>query len=1100
MGRMNTRLIVSAEDRGAARLLNRLGAESDATVKSFSKLGQAFTGLIGGFTLGYGVKQALSWVDDYRMDVMSIATTLSDTWKDTGKTMAEVFGQNKVHAEEFFKLLRRQARQSISSFEELRSAYAIFASKGMALDVVEDQAKMFATLVDRITLATKGQNRAVQVQQELRAILEGRARPSDVLAKIFVDRDAAFIQNMKKLVAERNVTGIMNYMSELMSDVPLDKELGNLLSKQLANVQDDVRFWAKDAFAPLYEVMIDIVADASTAISGGDSPLLKGIEGLIDDISAVAKKSKEIFAGFGGSEMGRFLMEAAPRFIATSAAVLLTAKAFTALVVAMKAAALASTAGLGAVAVAAGAVAVGGGWAAQQKTREQAEVFDDKWEYTKALIADGIQGFLSVAKGATVAIVELVRHQVTHIFDVFKGIPDLLAKLWEGVKAVVFKAAEGFLAGLQIALNKTTDVFLSIYYEVRKAMQYIMRPLPYQKKARDVAIAQINEEQRLAKGDYHPWFSEQITALAGKTAEAEKKSGGIVEDIADEVGKNLVKNVQGTFDAFMAGVDVTVNDHFQRQSARAALADTMAVDTVDSSAMTGKPSVNIALLDAAIAASAKSLEGLAKSGANLDSVIAQMESAAMRGGDEFAYALSQVNREYANYKAKIVRFGGAQEDSLAALSVEQAEVERLLATAVGVDKEILDAKHWALELGKMNAMHDDRILSEKKLQAELERQMTESTAEEANALQERIIASKQSEKRLMEESEGMMKELNAAKRDVALLGLERYREESRAMRTVAEADRLEGKYMSLRSLQAGLPGKSSSATYAAQAAMDALNLQKQMAEIARTHDIAGAKESEAAAQERINKLQAQYIELYRATAVEAEEQVERLEKMSALAESGTMADGFIAALEEMRLATKDTFEHIRELTHDIFSSMESTMSSVFFDGFSGELNKAKDYFSAFGRSIVASFSDMLAQMAMEQLRKAMTMKIIGGVFSLFGGGGAMAGAMGGVAEGGFQAFASGGIVSRPTLGLIGEGRYNEAVVPLPDGRSIPVAMRGNAGVTVNVIDNSGSTGVEKTVNKEMDEQGNMVIDIILDALSRNKRGAKSQFKSILGVN
>jgi len=49
---------------------------------------------------------------------------------------------------------------------------------------------------------------------------------------------------------------------------------------------------------------------------------------------------------------------------------------------------------------------------------------------------------------------------------------------------------------------------------------------------------------------------------------------------------------------------------------------------------------------------------------------------------------------------------------------------------------------------------------------------------------------------------------------------------------------------------------------------------------------------------------------------------------------------------------------------------------------------------------------------------------------------------GGIAPGGFTAFANGGTVTGPTLGLVGEGRYNEAIVPLPDGRSIPVQMQG----------------------------------------------------------
>lgn len=72
----------------------------------------------------------------------------------------------------------------------------------------------------------------------------------------------------------------------------------------------------------------------------------------------------------------------------------------------------------------------------------------------------------------------------------------------------------------------------------------------------------------------------------------------------------------------------------------------------------------------------------------------------------------------------------------------------------------------------------------------------------------------------------------------------------------------------------------------------------------------------------------------------------------------------------------------------------------------------------------------------------------------FRGTGAIFSANGNVLRGGFQAFANGGIVTGPTLGLVGEGQHNEAIVPLPDGRAIPVRMqgggRGDVTVTVNV--------------------------------------------------
>ena len=84
-----------------------------------------------------------------------------------------------------------------------------------------------------------------------------------------------------------------------------------------------------------------------------------------------------------------------------------------------------------------------------------------------------------------------------------------------------------------------------------------------------------------------------------------------------------------------------------------------------------------------------------------------------------------------------------------------------------------------------------------------------------------------------------------------------------------------------------------------------------------------------------------------------------------------------------------------------------------------------------------------------------------------------------VAAGGILPMASGGImdranapqgvINRPTY-LVGEGRYNEAVVPLPNGRSIPVQMHGNNSsnnnVQVNV--NMSQNGETKTDSKGPD--------------------------------
>lgn len=67
-------------------------------------------------------------------------------------------------------------------------------------------------------------------------------------------------------------------------------------------------------------------------------------------------------------------------------------------------------------------------------------------------------------------------------------------------------------------------------------------------------------------------------------------------------------------------------------------------------------------------------------------------------------------------------------------------------------------------------------------------------------------------------------------------------------------------------------------------------------------------------------------------------------------------------------------------------------------------------------------------------------------------------ANGGIIKGSFmpmRKFATGGVVTGPTMGLVGEGRFNEAVVPLPNGKSIPVELGQGAGnnISTNIVVN-----------------------------------------------
>ena len=101
--------------------------------------------------------------------------------------------------------------------------------------------------------------------------------------------------------------------------------------------------------------------------------------------------------------------------------------------------------------------------------------------------------------------------------------------------------------------------------------------------------------------------------------------------------------------------------------------------------------------------------------------------------------------------------------------------------------------------------------------------------------------------------------------------------------------------------------------------------------------------------------------------------------------------------------------------------------------------------------------------------------------------GLMGGANGGIAPGGYRAFANGGIVNKPTLGMIGEGRYDEAVVPLPNGKSIPIS--GNTGnVTVNVsVDSDGRSKTEADGGESAKKLGFLVSQAVQSEIVDQQR-------------
>ena len=210
------------------------------------------------------------------------------------------------------------------------------------------------------------------------------------------------------------------------------------------------------------------------------------------------------------------------------------------------------------------------------------------------------------------------------------------------------------------------------------------------------------------------------------------------------------------------------------------------------------------------------------------------------------------------------------------------------------------------------------------------------------------------------------------------------------------------------------------------------------------------------------------------------------EHRQSLEKSGT--DGIKEAFKDYVEHAGNSFRQMNNLFSNALHGMEDFLVDFITTG--------KANFSDFFNSIAEDFTRMMIQQNITKpLAQAASTFNWGSMFGFANGG-----IMSNQGSLPLKAYSTGGIANSPQLALYGEGRMNEAYVPLPDGRTIPVTMKGGNGGTNIVLNIENKTGqsidasqISQMTKTDSDGKKTEVISIVMDAYNRNTM----QFRDLL---
>jgi len=266
---------LNAVDRQSASTFGNMKGHASSAMSSMAGLVGVTLSVAGAF---YAVQKAVRFSiqaqEEFRLKTIEIGSGLTNLAQEGQGSFEKMFKQNFKYAQAMYDEIRKEDAKRFASAADLMTGYNALVQKGYAVRL--DEVDSLGVLVDKIKLATAGQNTQMQINQEIRGLLDGQVRAGSLLGMELQSRLGPAWKD--QVTQHRKAGDLLAWLASMWPGIAAAcAEVENTLEAQTTTLEGNLKSIGRQGALGIYELSVGVLKDMNKYLREHEQDIVVGL-------------------------------------------------------------------------------------------------------------------------------------------------------------------------------------------------------------------------------------------------------------------------------------------------------------------------------------------------------------------------------------------------------------------------------------------------------------------------------------------------------------------------------------------------------------------------------------------------------------------------------------------------------------------------------------------------------------------------------------------------------------------------------------------------------------------------------------------------------